>query len=353
MTRDRGPRPEPALGGRTRWARAALTFDAEIRATAASIERLCRKSPEKMRLFFDGHVSGIKNLVYGKAADMALLYAAIRSADRDSRLRALARLRDEAQNYLGLEMPYNTRRALIALVKETVKAQGDPLQSYRYVSAFRQTLSGRATTVRWMLDELGLAEVPETGVEATGAVAPRASGWDDHVYDNAGPGRKTPAQLVLDAYIKGLSRLTIVYEDLMELEPLEEALEAGKIMGIRVTIGLECLVQTETRKRFYHVLLLDACSDAGEARDILSSPPFKRLLKLVQQNYDEYEGIYERLVEEFNERSLGVINDGFEGTAGALLPLSVKALKAWAKDRHLFHVHLGQYLARALGEVAE
>ncbi len=328
----------------------ALTFDDEVRTSTDTINRLCARSANKTHFFFGCHVSGIKNLVYSKAIDMALLYNAIRSAHRDTRLRALERLRDEANNYQGLEMPYNTRRILIALMKETVKARGDLRQQHRYIAAFNQTLSGRAYVVRTMLDELGLAEVPEASRRGPGA---RAAGWDDHVYDNAGPGRKTPAQLVLDAYIKGLSRITIVYEDLMEEEPVREALEAGRIMGIEVGIGVECIVQTGERERIYHILLLDCCDEAEKVASLFRCADFRRLEKLLERDYAEYDRAYCELLEAFNSKALASVNKGFEGGEGALAPLSIKALKEYANGRHLFHVHLGRFLFQRISRIRE
>jgi hypothetical protein len=323
-----------------------LTFSAEIRSTTETINRLCSKPFDRSRFFWDGHVSGIKNLVYDKAIDMALLYGAICSASKDDRLVALARLRDEAFNYQGLEMPYNTRRILIALMKETVKAKGELSRQYRYMATFRQALSGRAYVVRTMLDELGLAEVPE----AAGA---RSQGWDDHVYDNAGPGRKTPAQLILDAYIKGLSRLTIVYEDFLETAALEEAVEAGRLMGVSVTLGLECLVQTKQKRRFFHVLLMGGYSTARDLEAFLEAPTVKSLVKLAHENYDEYDRLYAKLIYQFNKKSLPIINDGFEGTEGEMKGLSVEGLRAQAKGKYLFHAHLGQLLHRRLAKLRE
>jgi hypothetical protein len=323
-----------------------LTFSAGVRKTTAAINRLSSRPFDRVHIFLDGHVSGIKNLVYDKAIDMALLYGAICSGIKADRLVALARLRDEADNYQGLEMPYNTRRILIALIKETVKAKGELALQYRYMAAFRQALSGRAYVVRTMLDELGLAEVPE-------AVADRSDGWDDQVYDNAGPGRKTPAQLVLDAYIKGLSRMTIVYEDFLETSALEEAVEAGGVMGIRVTLGLECLVQTKDKRRLYHILLLNGCGTPKELAALLEAPSVKSLLKLVHGNYAEYDRLYAELIRQFNRHSLPTINEGFVGTAGEMKRLSVESLRAQARGKYLFHAHLGQLLHRRLARLRE
>ncbi|HTX71688.1 MAG TPA: hypothetical protein VMC79_02595 [Rectinemataceae bacterium] len=327
-----------------------LTFSDDIRATTAAINRLCGKRLDERHFFFDGHVSGIKNLVYNKAIDMALLYRATCSGSRSTRLVALARLRDEAFNYQGLEMPYNTRRILIALMKETVKARGDLLRQHRYMAAFHQALSGRAYVVRTMLNELGLAEVPEARSRGSAA---QATGWDDHVYDNAGPGRKTPAQLVLDAYIKGLSRLTIVYEDFFDIEALTEALEAGRLMDVDVTLGLECLVQGKHRSRLYHVILLEDCHAPEKLKSLFESRPFRQVLRLVESNFTEYDRIYDELIDEFNRRSLPAINYGFHTTAGELKPLSLESLRTQARGRQVFHEHLGQLLRKRLADLRE
>jgi hypothetical protein len=321
-----------------------MTFSAAVRLTTALINRLCSKPFDRTHFFLDGHVSGIKNLVYDKAIDMALLYGAICSADRGDRLVALARLRDEAWNFQGLEMPYNTRRILIALIKETVKAKRDLPRQHRYMAAFRQALSGRAYVVRTMLDQLGLAEIPEAALS-------RVDGWDDHVYDNAGPGRKTPSQLVLDAYIKGLTRLTIVYEDFLEKAALEEAVEAGRLMGIQVTIGLECLVQTRQKRRFYHVLLIGGCDGSKDLGELLDAPSVKGLLRLAHSNYAEYDRLYAELIHQFNKKSLPIINEGFDSTEGEMKRLSVEGLRAQARGKYLFHAHLGQLLYHRLAKL--
>ena len=154
---------------------------------------------------------------------------------------ALARLRDEAYNYQGLEMPYNTRRILIALMKETVKAQGELAQQHRYMAAFGQALSGRAYVVRTMLDELGLAEVPEA------ARRPAPTAGTTTSTTTRGPAGRRPPSSSSTPTSRASSRLTIVYEDFLEIDALEEAVEAGRLMGIDVTLGIECLVQTKAK----------------------------------------------------------------------------------------------------------
>ena len=56
-----------------------------------------------------------------------------------------------------------------------------------------------------LLDKLGLAELPETGKK----LKDLDMGFDGHVHDTATSGRKNPTQLIIDAFIKGMSELTI------------------------------------------------------------------------------------------------------------------------------------------------
>jgi len=81
---------------------------------------------------------------------------------------------------------------------------------------------------------------------------------------------------------------------------------------------------------------------------LIESPAFKRLQKTLQANYSEHDRIYAQLVRAFNECSLPLVNEGFVGTSGELPPLSVESLKDQAQRQRLYHVHLGQLLARRL-----
>lgn len=52
-------------------------------------------------------------------------------------------------------------------------------------------------------------------------------------------GRKSPTHLVMDAWIKGIRFLTVVYYNTVDPEAGRELLRAARIMGITVRIGIE------------------------------------------------------------------------------------------------------------------
>lgn len=81
-----------------------------------------------------------------------------------------------------------------------------------------------------MLARYHLPEMPEAWNQLA---------FDDHVYDANTKGRKSPTHLIMDAWIKGLRRLTVAYEYSVDQEAAAELLQAATITGITVRIGLE------------------------------------------------------------------------------------------------------------------
>lgn len=63
--------------------------------------------------------------------------------------------------------------------------------------------------------------------------------FDDHVHDANTMGRKSPTHLVMDAWIKGIRNLTVVYYNYVRPDVIEELLEAGKILDISIRVGIE------------------------------------------------------------------------------------------------------------------
>ncbi len=63
--------------------------------------------------------------------------------------------------------------------------------------------------------------------------------FDDHVHDANTKGRKSPTHLVMDAWIKGIRFLTVVYYNYVSPEVIEELIEASAILDVRVQVGIE------------------------------------------------------------------------------------------------------------------
>ncbi len=63
--------------------------------------------------------------------------------------------------------------------------------------------------------------------------------FDDRVHDANSKGRKSATHLIMDAWVKGIRHLTVVYYDFMEPDVAKELFASARILGISVRIGIE------------------------------------------------------------------------------------------------------------------
>ena len=118
----------------------------------------------------------------------------------DDRLSALHTLHDEVMNITHSSLRRNTARVLLQIMKELVREQGDHARQLELAHDFRMAVSGKPHLIRAELRRYHLLEMPE----AWNQIA-----FDDHVHDANTKGRKTPTHLIMDAWIKGIRRLTV------------------------------------------------------------------------------------------------------------------------------------------------
>ena len=164
----------------------------------------------------------------------------LESEHHRERIQALRLLGEQTSHAKNLTMPLNTARVQIALMKEAIKSRDNKRRQLECLHDFTVSSFGQPSVIRACLDELGIIELPETGQR----LADMDRGWDLHVHDNSSYGRKTPSQLVIDAFIKGISGITVAFNQLNTLGNVEEVLAAGEILGVRVNIGAEFCVRT-------------------------------------------------------------------------------------------------------------
>ncbi len=222
------------------------------------------------------HPHGIKELVDTPAARMALAVVNLlnnqeagRSQARD-RLMGLRILYDEVINSASTALRRNTARVLMQVMKGIVRAHGNEEHQLKLAHDFRAAAQGTPRIVRRLLRRYDLPEMPE----AWNQVA-----FDDHVYDMNTKGRKSPTHLVMDAWIRGLRSLTIVYDNCVDPNVAQEVLSAASIVGISVRIGIEFKVPF--RGRFVKFLWIPRgfLSDQ-DFLDFLKSPKMARLIAL-------------------------------------------------------------------------
>ena len=139
-------------------------------------------------------------------------------------------------------------------------------------------VSGRPRLIREELRRYHLLEMPEEWNQIA---------FDDHVHDANTKGRKTPTHLIMDAWIKGIRRLTVIYYNYVPPEAASELLEAGEIMGITIRIGISVGAQFRGRNIRFIWVPRGFC----DARDFLSflSEPAVRAFMDEERQVSEYQ----------------------------------------------------------------
>ena len=148
----------------------------------------------------------------------------------EDRLVALRALRDEVLHSAQTKFRYNTARVLIEIMKKIIRAREDSYTQLKLVHDFRNAAKGNPRVIRSFLDRLHLVEMPEQWNQLT---------LDHHVHDSNTNGRKNPTYLIMDAWVKGIRYLTVVYYNYVELSAANELLQAAEIMDMDVRIGIE------------------------------------------------------------------------------------------------------------------
>jgi hypothetical protein len=251
------------------------------------------------------HPRGIKELAASRGLRMA--YAALRllesleAGKADERITALSCLRDEVMNSGEVHMRKNAARVLLEIMKEMVRTRDSKLQQLKLAHDFRMAVIGRPRSIRSLLRRYHLLEMPEEWNQVS---------FDGHVHDSNTKGRKSPSHLIMDAWIKGIRRLTVIYYNYVPPSAAEELLEAAGIMGVSVRIGVELSA------RFYaaYIQLIYVPTGLLDAKDFLSFLADRRTKPFMEEGREvsEYRGQYVLAVlDEFNRRHRMEINERY------------------------------------------
>jgi len=231
------------------------------------------------------HPHGIKEMAASKGLRIAYavvhLLGSLETGKAEDRLTALRSLHAEVLNAAQTGMRRNTARVLVQLMKDMIRAYGDPLTQLKYAHDFREASSGKPRVIRRHLAEYHLLEMPEDQSQIA---------FDDHVHDANTKGRKSATHLVLDAWIKGIKSLTVVYYNHVQREAAAELLEAARIMELKVRIGIE--FSPRFRGRFLKVIWIPGgFATPSEFLDFLAQPETARFMdesrevSLFHENY--------------------------------------------------------------------
>ncbi|OGR23530.1 MAG: hypothetical protein A2277_02340 [Desulfobacterales bacterium RIFOXYA12_FULL_46_15] len=180
------------------------------------------------------HPLGIKELAESKGLRTAYAIASLLdSMERgtiENRLQGLQGLKDEILNTTSGSIPKNTARVLLQIMKELVRARGNNSLQLELAHTFRMAAFGKPRVIRRLLRHYHLLEMPEEWNQIA---------FDDHVHDANTSGRKSPTHLIMDAWIKGIRRLRVIYYHCIEPRFAAELIQAARIMEIDLRIGIE------------------------------------------------------------------------------------------------------------------
>lgn len=252
------------------------------------------------------HPHGIKEMATSRdiriaSAAIALLNS-IETGKARERLDALRMLHQEVLHSASTGFRRNTARALLAIMKDLVRSQADSRRQLELAHDFHLTTSGKLRIVRQMLRRYHLLEMPEEWNQIT---------FDDHVHDANTKGRKSATHLVMDAWIKGIRYLTVVYYNYVRTEVAAELLEAAEIMGVQVRIGIE--IPARFRDQYIRIIWAPrGFLSSHDFLDFFDDPPVRTFMDECR-TISEYKHNYVlHILEAFNTKHRHILSKELE-----------------------------------------
>lgn len=331
-----------------------LSFGSKVRELVDVINTEIA-SPQDVSYRPISHPAGFSNLIWKRRLTIAEAYVRIlahqASQSYVDRIESLQTMMHYMAYSDHSPMPINMARVQIALMKNAVKMRGDREAQLKIMSDFMWASCGKERAIRQLLKELDMIEVSEHVEEE--ARYEQILAWDDHLHDSMTEGRKSPTQLVLDAFIKGISRISISYYDLSDKKKLEEVFLAAHILHIRVQVAIGFSVGEKGERRRYLFIPPECWSFDSFCEFIDRTGSQLRVLYdgLEENARRRHEMIY-ALVEHFNQHVLPEFNAGYEGQPPLMLEsLSRERVEEIAQQRQVNRIHLGLIVYELMNEV--
>lgn len=321
-----------------------LFFDQQDHELLLMVNKVLEKTRTPspfVRKLFDAslHPHGIKELSVSR--ELRVAYAVINLLDSleaglaEERLLALQTLRDEVLYSAQTGLRRNTARVLIQIMKDLVRAHGDTCRQLKLAHDFRRAASGKPRIVRALLAHYHLLEMPEEWNQLA---------FDNHVHDANTKGRKNPTHLIMDAWIKGIRHLTVIYYNFVESAAARELMQAADIMGVSVRIGVEFRVPA--RNKYAELIWVPrGFSDSQGFLSFLAETPTQHLMhegRKASQYLAEY---VLRVLQRYNERHRRTINEEFGLT---LEPLHRDEFLAFVGTGQPSLLHLAEFIHKRL-----
>lgn len=287
------------------------------------------------------HPHGIKEMAAARGLRIAFAIASLlgsfESGKARDRITALRSLRDEV--FLSSTTYYqkNTARVLLQIMKELLRSRDNELRQLKLAHDFRMVSTGNPRKVRSELSKYHLLEMPEEWNQFA---------FDDHVHDANTKGRKSPTHLVMDAWIKGIRYLTVVYYNYVHPKVVEELIEASAILDVKVQVGIE--MSARFRDKYVRFTWEPhGFQDNNALLKFLEEDAVKELMiegrevSLYQQKY-----VFE-VLEVFNSRHRYTLNDELEIS---LAPLKLDAFLKFVGAGQPSLLHLARFIHNEIEE---
>jgi hypothetical protein len=260
------------------------------------------------------HPHGIKEMAAPTGLRIAYaivsLLGSLEAGKAGDRIMALRSLRDEVFSSATTFYHKNTARVLMQIMKELVRSQGDELKQLKLAHDFRMAYTGKPRLVREQLAKYHLLEMPEAWNQFA---------FDDHVHDANTKGRKSPTHLLMDAWIKGIRQITVVYYNHVEPEVVEELLEAGAILDIHVRIGIE--LSACFREKFVRIIWeLEGFFDKDNLLQFLEQESVTELMREGRAVSDYQQEYVTDVLEALNNRHRNVLDQELEVQSAPFQP---------------------------------
>ncbi len=324
--------------------RNSVFFDAKDYELLQVINRYvkadCGGQPSAVpKMFTLLHPHGIKEMAVSQELRIALsvvhLLNSLEIGMAGDRILALQSLHDEVLYSAATSFRRNTGRVLIQIMKELIRSCGDEKAQLRLAHDFRQTASGRPRIVRKMLRRYALLEMPEDWSQLA---------FDHHVHDANTKGRKTATHLVMDAWIKGIRVLNVVYYNFITSSAVWELLQAAEIMGIEVRVGIEFMAQF--RGRFVQ-FIWEPKGFAGslDMQNFLEENSTKQLMRVGREASQYHQRFVISLLEHYNAELRFEIGEEY---GVSLEPIPEKDLLAFVGAGQTSKSHLAELIYRQI-----
>ncbi len=285
------------------------------------------------------HPQGIKQMAAPRGLRIAYAIASLlgtfevgRARDR---IRALRVVRDEVSLSSTSFYQKNTARVLLQIMKDLLRVKDNELLQLKLAHDFRMVSTGNPRLVRAELAQYHLLEMPEEWNQYA---------FDDRVHDANTKGRKSPTHLVMDAWIKGIRYLTVVYYNYVNPDVIEELIEASTILDVHVQVGIE--MACRFRDKYVRFTWEPHGFNGNRAfLNFLKEEPVIQLMeegRLVSNYQQKY--VFE-MFDVFNARHRDTLNQDLQLS---LEPLQSNAFLRFIGTGQPSLLHLGRFIQNAL-----